>query len=66
MAEETIRAEAVQMAAQVIARVALDMIEEDSHHFGTRPCQTCNAVSRLLNRQWGCVKVRHQAEALHG
>ena len=35
---------------------ALDLIEADSHSYGTRPCATCTAVSALAGRPFGCVK----------
>lgn len=39
-----------------IAEVICRLIEADNHYFGTRPCQTCTAVSALVGRPFGCVK----------
>lgn len=35
-----------------------DLLEQDPHQFSTRPCQTCNQVSALIGRKFGCVKLR--------
>lgn len=36
--------------AEVVAR----LLESDPHGFSTRPCQTCNQVSAVLGRPFGC------------
>jgi len=37
---------------------AFNLIESDPHTFGDRPCATCKAVSVLLKRPFGCMKLR--------
>lgn len=32
----------------------------DPHQFGTRPCQTCEQVSKAMGEAWGCVLKRKQ------
>lgn len=41
---------------EVVAR----LIETDPHQWSSRPCQTCTAVSALIGRDFGCVKVRKE------
>ena len=33
---------------------ALRALEADPHNWSSRPCPTCRAVSRALNRPFGC------------
>lgn len=46
----------VQAAAHLLMNTVLDLIEADSHHFGTRPCQTCHTISVIVGRPFGCVR----------
>ena len=39
-------------------RVALDLLENDMHQFGPRPCPTCDQVTRLIGRPFGCEVAR--------
>lgn len=36
--------------AEVVAR----LLESDPHQFSTRPCPTCQTVSAMLGRPFGC------------
>jgi hypothetical protein len=37
---------------------AFDLIENDPHQWSARPCQTCQAVSSIIGRPFGCQLVR--------
>lgn len=50
------KSEAIKDAAQIIARVALDLIDKDGHVFGSRPCSTCRTITNLINKEFGCVR----------
>ena len=45
----------IQAAARVLMRSALAVLQEDSHHWQARPCQTCRAVSSIVAQPFGCV-----------
>jgi hypothetical protein len=55
-AEELIAA-AAKERCEVLARV----MEPDPHQWSTRPCQTCQVVSELLGRPFGCVAKAQRA-----
>lgn len=55
--------EIIRAAAAVVADAALRLIEADPHQFGKRPCQTCAAVSALINRPFGCLRFNDLATA---
>lgn len=48
-------------ATRRLVDAALRLIEDDPHSFGTRPCQTCTAVSALVGRPFGCSSKRKNA-----
>lgn len=52
----------VKAAAKLLVDAALGMLEKDNHYYGTRPCGTCSAVSGLIGRDFGCVRLRKQKE----
>ena len=33
---------------------AFDLIENDPHQWSSRPCTTCNAISQIIGRPFGC------------
>lgn len=41
---------------------ALNLSEKDPHQFGTRPCPTCNTITNLIGRPFGC-NARHEPSA---
>lgn len=41
----------------------LQVLEADPHAFSERPCSTCESVSALLGRAFGCVAARRKAGA---
>jgi predicted RNA-binding Zn-ribbon protein involved in translation (DUF1610 family) len=44
----------LQELSRVLLHTGLDLIGDDGHSFGARPCQTCRAVSALAGRLFGC------------
>lgn len=46
----------IQAAARVLLNTVIDLIEGDPHQFGTRPCQTCRAISSIIDEPFGCIK----------
>lgn len=55
---EATQTEAVTLAARALMGPLLDLLEADSHQFSERPCSTCQAISALAARPWGCVLMR--------
>jgi hypothetical protein len=43
---------------ETIAEIVARMIESDNHYFGDRSCATCNTISALLGRAFGCDRKR--------
>ncbi len=54
--QEQTHEDIIRAAARILMGAVLDLIEADSHHFGDRPCQTCQTVTVILQRPFGCVK----------
>lgn len=52
LVEETLHA-----AARILCQAALDLIEKDPHQWSKRPCTTCQTVSVLIGRPFGCSKM---------
>ena len=40
--------------APSLAEVICRLIESDPHQWSSRPCQSCNQISTLLGRPFGC------------
>jgi len=38
-----------------ILNAVLDLMQKDPHHFSARPCSTCQCVSAIAGRDFGCV-----------
>ena len=43
-----------------------ELIQKDPHQWGTRPCETCRAVSKLIGRSFGCELYREQQRTGQG
>jgi len=43
-----------------ITMSALDLIQRDPHQWSTRSCPTCEAISALVQRSFGCVLYTEQ------
>ena len=37
---------------------ALNKLEIDNHYWSTRPCSTCQGITDLIGKPFGCVKLR--------
>lgn len=48
--------EVVDAADQKVLDQVVELIEEDPHVFSKRPCKTCNIISSLIGRPFGCLK----------
>ncbi len=59
---ETVVAQAIQAYANVITKQVAEIIYDDPHQWGDRPCNTCNAISRLLQLPFGCDRYRQQGK----
>lgn len=44
---------AIDRAAQM--KIAFELLEHDPHQWSKRGCATCRNISRLLEREFGCV-----------
>jgi len=47
--------EAPGCGAEILAQTVLDLIQADPHQWSKRPCTTCQAVSTILKKPFGCV-----------
>lgn len=47
----------MKTALSILMDSVLNLLEKDPHQFGTRPCSTCTAVSSIIGKPFGCVKV---------
>ncbi len=54
----------IQAAASTLVDPALRLIEQDPHQWSKRPCTTCQTVSSLINRPFGCVRYARDGEAI--
>ncbi len=46
----------IRAAAGIIVDAALGLIQADGHQWSDRPCSTCETVSNLLGKPFGCCK----------
>lgn len=54
MADQPEPSEIVKAMMQLVLNAALSLIEADPHSWSSRPCQTCNLVSSIAGRPFGC------------
>lgn len=40
----------------MVPLAALDIFAKDPHRFSERPCTTCNHISTIIGRPWGCAR----------
>lgn len=52
--------DALTEAVERLAGVAFDLIQKDPHQWSTRPCSTCNAVTGIIGKSFGCVLYAEQ------
>lgn len=46
--------ESADRTVHLLAETVAQLLERDPHHFSSRPCPTCTAVSALVDRAFGC------------
>lgn len=46
----------VKAAASVLLEAVTDAIEQDSHCWSDRPCDTCRLVSTIIGKPFGCIR----------
>ena len=42
-------------ALDILRDTILNIIENDSHTWGTRPCQSCQTISSIIKKPFGCI-----------
>ena len=45
---------AIKASVSVIMDAVIEVIGVDGHQWSDRPCQTCQAVSSLIGKPYGC------------
>ena len=55
MNDETIE-QIIRLATRFLSKVALELIEADPHEWSRDKCQTCKAVSKIIDLPFGCIK----------
>lgn len=49
-------------AAVPVSEIVARLIESDPHSWSSRPCQTCQSVTNLIGRPFGCNKKANRLE----
>ena len=63
MPEQPTIQEVIRGASLVLMEAVLSLIQRDPHQWSARPCQTCQAVSTLAGRPFGCVAKANELRA---
>ena len=50
----------VSAAAKQLFDAALNVLQEDPHQWSSRPCSTCQVISAIAKRPFGCVLYAQQ------
>jgi hypothetical protein len=53
----------IKAAANVLIITVLDLLQNDSHQWGERPCPTCRSITIILGRKFGCYLYAEQKAA---
>ena len=48
----------LEAAAQKLLTPILRLLQNDPHQWSTRPCQTCQAITDIVGKPFGCVYMR--------
>lgn len=48
--------EIIKAAVQVFTEAILNIIQNDPHGWSTRPCTSCQTISSMIGRPFGCYK----------
>jgi len=62
MSDEEAR-QLIQAAAQVLMDAVLRGLQADPHQWSDRPCPTCQPISAILGRPFGCYEYQRQCAA---
>lgn len=46
----------LQQAVDVVMGAVLRLLQDDGHQWSERPCSTCQAVSSIAGKPFGCVE----------
>ena len=49
----------MQQAFKILTEPVLRLWESDPHQFSSRPCSTCQAITSIVGRSFGCNARRH-------
>ncbi len=49
----TAEADALRATVEVVTKAILDVLQEDDHHWSSRPCGSCRAISSMIGRPFG-------------
>jgi hypothetical protein len=41
-------------------KLALQLLQEDNHYWSTRPCSTCQTISKILEKPFGCLEYKRR------
>ena len=52
--------EIIQAAAQILIDPILRLMQEDQHSWGDRPCGTCQAISSIAGKSFGCYEYQRR------
>lgn len=52
--------EMIKACANVLIDTIANIIYADSHHWSTRPCETCKAITAILGKPFGCDRYREE------
>ena len=50
----------MRAAAEIISDVAFRIIQDDPHQWSMRPCGSCQTVSSLIGRPFGCYDLQRR------
>ena len=52
----------IRTAARIMLEAVLQLIQDDPHQWSTRPCATCQAITSITAKPFGCIKYRIDKE----
>ncbi len=55
--------QAIRIQVDLLMDAVVDTIGADGHGWSDRPCQTCKAVSSLIDRPFGCYWYQEKRKA---
>lgn len=45
----------IKAAVNIIVEPILALIQNDPHHWSTRPCSTCSSITTIIGKPFGCI-----------